>query len=115
LVDIQWRVQLANKKASWFTFDGLRGEAGYPDDAPLRNAGITDPIERQKLIIDAGPQTVGCTKNTRRKASFGRSTNPNYAVNFPPRGMQPNDIDTLGDMMTDDEGPKNSVPPWPTG
>ena len=102
LVDIQWRAQLANKKAAWFTFDGLRGEAGYPDGTPLRNAGITDPIERQKLIIDAGPQAVDCT--TRRKASFGRDSNPAYAVNFPPSGMAPNDIDTLGEMMTDDSG-----------
>ena len=58
LVDIQWRVQLANKKAAWFTFDGLRGEAGYPDGTPLRNPDITDPIARQKLVIDAGPQAV---------------------------------------------------------
>lgn len=102
LVDIQWRVQLANKKAAWFTFDGLRGEAGYPDGTPLRNPDVTDPIERQKLVIDAGPQAVDCKK--RRKASFGRATNPAYAVTFPPTGMAPNDIDTLGDMMTDDAG-----------
>ncbi|CAM5351289.1 hypothetical protein MAUB1S_06063 [Mycolicibacterium aubagnense] len=102
LVDIQWRVQLANKKAAWFTFDGLRGEAGYPDGTPLRNAAITDPVERQKLIIDAGPQAIDCT--SRRKASFGRDTNPAYAVTFPPAGMAPNEIDTLGDMMTDDDG-----------
>ncbi|BCH22777.1 LodA/GoxA family CTQ-dependent oxidase [Mesorhizobium sp. L-8-3] len=102
LVDIQWRAHLANKKAAWFTFDGLRGETGYPDGTPLRNASITDPIERQKLIIDAGPQAVDCT--ARRKASFGRDTNPAYAVNFPPAGMSPRDIDTLGEMMTDDSG-----------
>lgn len=102
LVDIQWRVQLANKKAAWFTFDGLRGEAGYPDGTPLRNADITDPVERQRLIIDAGPQAIDST--ARRKASFGRDTNPAYAVTFPPTGMAPNDIDTLGEMMTDDSG-----------
>lgn len=101
-VDIQWRVQLANKKAAWFRFDGLRGEAGYPADTPLRNAAITDPVERQNLIIDAGPQAVHCT--ARRKASFGRDTNPAYAVTFPPTGMVPHDIDTLGEMMTDDNG-----------
>lgn len=102
LVDIQWRVQLANKKAAWFTFDGLRGEAGYPADTSLRNAAITDPVERQKLIIDAGPQAVDCT--ARRKASFGRDANPAYAATFPPTGMAPHDIDTLGEMMTDDNG-----------
>ncbi|QNQ08963.1 LodA/GoxA family CTQ-dependent oxidase [Sphingomonas alpina] len=102
LVDIQWRVQLANKKAAWYTFDGLRGEVGYPSDAPLRNPTITDPQERQKLIIDPGPQTVD--HKTRRKASFSRTGNPAYAANFPPTGMQPRDIDTLGDLITDDDG-----------
>ncbi|WP_034156989.1 LodA/GoxA family CTQ-dependent oxidase [Sphingomonas sp. ERG5] len=102
LVDIQWRVQLANKKAAWYTFDGLRGEVGYPSDAPLRNPTITDAQARQKLIIDPGPQTVD--HKTRRKASFARDTNPAYAVNFPPTGMQPRDIDTLGDLITDDDG-----------
>jgi len=101
LVDIQWRVQLANKKAAWYTFDGLRGEVGYPDDAPLRNPTITDPVARTKLIIDPGPQAVDLTQ---RRASFSRDGNPMYAVNFPPTGMQPRDIDTLGDILTDDEG-----------
>ncbi|WP_010544204.1 LodA/GoxA family CTQ-dependent oxidase [Sphingomonas elodea] len=102
LIDIQWRVHLANKKAAWFAFDGLQGEAGYPEDAPLRNPKITDPVERQKLIIDAGPQAVDCTE--RRKAQFGRTTNRAYATTFPPIGMAPNDIDTLGDLLTDNDG-----------
>lgn len=102
LVDIQWRVHLANKKAAWFTFDGLRGETGYPDGTPLRNAAITDPIERQRLIIDPGPQAVDCS--SQRRASFRRDGNAAYAVTFPPPGMAPNDIDTLGDLMTDDDG-----------
>src|SRR5712671_1603962 len=29
LVDIQWRVYLANKKAVWYQFDALKGEHGY--------------------------------------------------------------------------------------
>jgi hypothetical protein len=102
LYDIQWRVQLANKKSAWFTFDGLRGETGYPPGTPLRNPKITDPQARQKLITDPGPQTVDC--ESRRKASFSRDGNPMYAANFPPTGMQPHDIDTLGDLLTDDSG-----------
>ena len=51
LVDIQWRVQLANKKAAWYTFDGLRGEVGYPDDTPLRNPTITDEGAREKRAL----------------------------------------------------------------
>jgi hypothetical protein len=102
LYDIQWRVQLANKKAVWYTFDSLRGETGYADDTPLRNPTITDPNARQKLIIDPGPQAVD--HKTRPTASFGRDTNPMYAVNFPPQGMQPRDIDTLGGLIADDSG-----------
>src|SRR6185312_5249495 len=34
LVDIQWRVYLANKKASWYQFDALTGEHGYEDGHP---------------------------------------------------------------------------------
>src|SRR5262249_31275644 len=29
LIDIQWRVYLANKKSSWYTFEQLEGEHGY--------------------------------------------------------------------------------------
>jgi hypothetical protein len=47
LVDIQWRVQLANKKSAWFTFDGLRGEIGYPPGTALRpdDHGSPGPAE----------------------------------------------------------------------
>ena len=102
LVDIIWRVQLANKKAVWYEFSALRGETGYPDGTPLRNADITDENTRQKLIIDPGAQVVDCTDN--RSASFSRDGNPSYAVNFPPEDMRPNAIDTLGDLLTDDSG-----------
>ncbi len=30
LVDIQWRVYVANKKAAWYEFQQLEGEHGYP-------------------------------------------------------------------------------------
>jgi len=56
--DIQWSVYLANKKASWYAFKETAGEHGYAPDHPLRNADITDPNERQQLIIDPGPRSV---------------------------------------------------------
>src|SRR4029453_6249109 len=58
LIDIQWRVYLANKKASWYTFEQLQGEHGYDPNHPRRNAAITDPNARQRLIIDPGPRTA---------------------------------------------------------
>lgn len=102
LVDIQWRVHVANKKSVWYTFDGLQGEHGYADTHPLRNADITDSNARQQLIIDPGARFVNTT--TRRHASFDRSGNGVYAACFPPEGLTPKGIDTLGEMLTDDQG-----------
>lgn len=101
LVDIQWRVWLANKKASWYEFKQLEGEHGYADNHPLRNAAITDSDARQRLIIDPGPRSVDGT--SRRRASFDRDGGENYSPTFPPP-LQPWSIDTLGDLMTDNRG-----------
>jgi hypothetical protein len=101
LVDIQWRVYLANKKASWYEFDQLLGEHGYPSGHPLRNADITDEGARQRLIIDPGPRTVD--HRTQRTAHFARDGEDIYAPTFPPP-LKPNSIDTLGDLLTDDTG-----------
>ena len=99
LIDIQWRVHLANKKASWYEFKSRAGEHGYADGHPRRNAGIAD---RDRLIIDPGPRSANMS--TRRRASCDRSGDGTYATTFPPPGLQPHDIDTLGEILTDDEG-----------
>src|SRR6266404_1051110 len=70
LVDIQWRVYVANKKASWYTFNARAGEHGYLPDHPRRNAAITG-AERDRLIIDPGPRIVGAKKQ--RRARFDHS------------------------------------------
>jgi hypothetical protein len=102
LVDIQWRVYVANKKAAWYEFHGLRGEHGYSASHPLRNAGITDANARQQLVIDPGPRFVNMTD--RRRASFDRDGGSIYAPVFPPPGLTPNPIDTLGEILTDAQG-----------
>lgn len=102
LVDIIWQVYVANKKAVWYEFRGLSGETGYPADHPRRNADITDPNARQQLIIDPGPQIVNL--RDRRRAEFSRDGNPGYATTFPPKGLWPKDIDTLGTALVDDDG-----------
>ena len=101
LVDIQWRVHLANKKAAWYEFHGLNGEHGYAADAPLRNASITGDDARRRLMIDAGPRYVNGTD--RRRASFDRDSDC-YATVFPPKGLAPREIDTLGELVTDNAG-----------
>jgi hypothetical protein len=101
LVDIQWRVWVANKKAAWYEFQQLEGEHGYEPGHPRRNAGVTDPEARQKLIIDPGPRTVNCTD--RRAARFDRDGGDLYAPTFPPP-LRPGSIDTLGELKTDGAG-----------
>lgn len=100
LVDIQWQVYVANKKACWYEFDTTQGEHGYPDDYPRRNADETQ--NRSRLIIDPGPRIVNGT--TKRRAAFDRAGEGRYATTFPPETLAPISIDTLGEMMTDDSG-----------
>jgi hypothetical protein len=99
LVNIHWFAYLANKKSSWYQFKELEGEHGYDPDHPLRNAAVTGDA-RAALIIDPGPQGVDMK---RRRARFGRDTNPDYATTFPPP-LTPTSIDTLGELLTDDRG-----------
>ncbi len=98
LVDIQWTVYLANKKSAWYEFKELEGEHGYAPDHPLRNADIAG-YDRQRLMIDPGPQTVNSISKP-RKAKFAKGKNPNYAQMFPPP-LNPYAIDTLGELKTD--------------
>ncbi len=100
LVDVEWTVYIANKKAVWYQFQQLEGEHGYAPNHKLRNADITDTNERQKLIIDPGPQTVYAGNvNKTTQAQFARGKNPGYTQSFPPP-LSPNNIDTLGEIMT---------------
>src|SRR5712691_5887498 len=100
LTNIQWRVYLANKKSCWYEFEQLQGEHGYDSSHALRNAAITDEGARQRLITDPGPRTVD--HQTVRTAHFS-ANGGEYATTFPPP-LQPNSIDTLGDLLTDDTG-----------
>ncbi len=100
LIDIQWRVHLANKKACWYEFQQLSGEHGYLDGHPLRNPQVTGDDARQRLIIDPGPRVVSLTD--RRRAEFGPDGGGQYAATFPPP-LQPRGIDTLGGLLVDDE------------
>lgn len=101
LINIEWRVYLANKKSCWYQFLQLQGEHGYDPNHPLRNAALTDPDARQQLIIDPGPRTVD--RQTTRSVHFNRDGADSYATTFPP-ALQPNSIDTLGQLLTDDSG-----------
>jgi hypothetical protein len=92
--DIQWTVYLANKKSCWFAFQETDGEHGYTAKHPLRNAGITNSEDRQRLIIDPGPRSV-TSKGTKRVAFDDKSSGP---TSFPPE-LVPHSITTLGELV----------------
>ena len=96
VVDIEWTVHLANKKASWYTFEQLQGEHGYSSNHPLRNPQVKGKA-RQNLIIDPGPQTI---KGPKARAEFAKGTNKKYDQTFPPP-LKPFSIETLGEILTD--------------
>ena len=110
LLDIEWTVYLANKKASWYQFEKLQGEHGYAPDHPLRNASIIDVTARQRLIIDPGPQSVSYsnTNSTPRNAEFAKGKNPGVPQSFPPP-LSPNSIDTLGEVIVHEQGEHNRL------
>ncbi len=106
LLDILWTVYPANKKSSWYEFQQLEGEHGYSASHPLRNAAVTNPDLRQKLIIDPGPRSVAWVDPTRRTASFAKGTAPGLPECYPPADLTPNPIETLGNLIstTDSDG-----------
>lgn len=100
VTDVTWTVYVANKKAIWYEFQELAGEHGYAPDHPLRNATITDEDARRQMIIDPGQQTVGtptAKAAQATRASFARGANGNAPQSFPP-ALNPNSIDTLGEL-----------------
>jgi hypothetical protein len=63
--DITWTVHLANKKGSWFQFQGAAAEAEARrtgQDLPLRNADVQNTpanlAARNALEIDPGPRSI---------------------------------------------------------
>ncbi|HTS25713.1 MAG TPA: LodA/GoxA family CTQ-dependent oxidase [Bryobacteraceae bacterium] len=64
--EIIWNVHLANRKAEHHQFAGRWWQSQYPewykenpDQPPLRNQELLDPVERaQKLVVDPGPREI---------------------------------------------------------
>ena len=108
LLDINWSVYLANKKASWYRFQQLDGEHGYPASHPLRNPEITDNETRRRLIIDPGPQSVSFVVENNRTAKFANGSNPQSPQSFPPP-LSPNSIDYLGELMATQQDGHNRL------
>ncbi len=105
---IRWTVHLANKKASWYCFQRLKGRHGYGPNHPLRNAERQSVEDRRRLIIDPGPRSIAGRGAgvTEAPVEFSRATIPaGYrGGNFPPATLKPHAIDTLGALRTDESG-----------
>ncbi|NBD08939.1 LodA/GoxA family CTQ-dependent oxidase [Corallococcus silvisoli] len=111
VVDIEWTVHVANKKAAWYEFQQQQGADGTYDAAhPLRNPRTKDEAGRKALIIDPGPRTVACRGSNQHPlhADFAPSDpqGKGYPQTFPAPGLLPdnNDITTLGSAIADDQG-----------
>lgn len=103
VTDIVWNVHLANKKSSWYEFLETDGMHGYAQSHPLRNPTVTQPDLRRQLITDPGPQQVSLQNP---KATFAKGQNPGYPQTFPPDDISPNPIDTLGELIANQQAGK---------
>lgn len=106
--EIRWTVHLANKKASWYRFETLKGQHGYGPNHPLRNAEWQSAEERRQLIIDPGPRSIAGrgAGGAEAPVEFSRATTPAgyQGGNFPPATLKPHAIETLGALRTDGSG-----------
>ncbi|HEY0652308.1 MAG TPA: LodA/GoxA family CTQ-dependent oxidase, partial [Chryseosolibacter sp.] len=91
-----WEVHVANRKASFFAFNGL---AGFDRAAEPRRNGATNESKRKKLEIDPGPRTI-----------FGKSKPPeDISKKNPKKESWPDPapvpaITKLGRLATDKNG-----------
>jgi hypothetical protein len=88
---VEWTVHVANRKASFFKFDGANGENGDFSKNGARNATVKGNDARSELEIDPGP-----------KAISGLSAGPVILAN--PNATTNQIIKDLGDISTDDAG-----------
>lgn len=108
VIDIEWTVYLANKKASWYQFQEWDGGTERVTSQLLRNPSITDATARQRLIIDPGPQTVSYIHLTPRRAEFAKDRNPSFSQSFP-TALTPNNIETLGEIIVHQQNEHNRL------
>ena len=94
---LEWTVHLANRKASFFQFEGLKG--GDRPPAGLRNASVT---LRSSLEIDPNVRSISGKNATPVEFSKGTSKDPSSEL-WPSPSPLP-EITSLGKLITDDEG-----------
>jgi hypothetical protein len=98
ILGISWTAHLANKKASFNRFGGLRGETQSPSG--LRNGGVND---RSSLEIDFGARSVAGRSIGPAEFKVGTSGNPSSET-YPLDESGNPVIDYLGELRTDNAG-----------
>ncbi|HVT12123.1 MAG TPA: LodA/GoxA family CTQ-dependent oxidase [Fimbriimonadaceae bacterium] len=96
---IVWTCHLANKKAAFFTFDGLRGDPVYgPSGAApeRRNKSVTNP---KALWLDPGMMKISGKSKSGVEFKKGAIKSQTWPLKPPSP-----DIDYLGELRTDAEG-----------
>jgi L-lysine 6-oxidase len=116
IASLQWTVHLANKKAIWYQTDELKGNLMLGQivdgqntnsyqawDVPFRNAKVTDPSARRRMITDPGPRSVSEPSEV---VEISRTNiPPDYPHgSFPPPDLGPYPINTLGRLQMDPVG-----------
>jgi hypothetical protein len=99
IVEIQWTVQLANKKAAFFRFEGQRGVSGpYGAGRPgVRNPGVTGAARQTQLVIDPGPKPI-------KGLSAGPVKFDSTSGNWPKNTAGAPVLSFLGELQTDAKG-----------
>ncbi|MES2662564.1 MAG: LodA/GoxA family CTQ-dependent oxidase [Pseudomonadota bacterium] len=93
-----WSVHLANRKASFFNFDGLAGN----DRAPLKGRRNAAVVDRPKLDIDPRPRSIAGKNAAFVEITKGTSKNP--ASELWPNPKPTPEITKLGRLKTDVDG-----------
>lgn len=99
---IEWTVHLANKKAGFFEFNGLLGDAVYGPKgiAPKRrNSGV---IDRKKLFIDPGLRRIRGKQAA--PVEFRKGSAPAGTKEYWPDPAPTPPIEYLGELRTDAKG-----------
>jgi hypothetical protein len=107
VVDLRWTVHVANKKASFFKFEGLLGSPLVPVNLgrARRNNGVAD---RRSLEIDPLPRAIAGRSAKPVKLDKGGSRNP-AGESWPIPQPVPA-ITSLGELRTDAKGRLVFVP-----
>jgi L-Lysine epsilon oxidase N-terminal/L-lysine epsilon oxidase C-terminal domain len=92
---IRWSVHLANKKASFYKFEGPAGESEPP--GPVRNASVSD---RASLEIDFGGRTIAGRSQAPVEFRAGSSQQVSCPLDVNGQPV----IDYLGQLRTDASG-----------